>query len=172
MILTGNEIKRRILSDDIFISPYSEEFVEPNSYGVHLGGQIIEYSNPVIDAKSAPDVIQHDIPEEGFTLMPDRFYLSHTEEIIGGRSFASELYANLSTALCGIFIQTSAQLGHSGAIISWTLEIVVSHPVIVYRGMPIGKVCFWKNFGPECQYQGRYISSTTVVPSRIAMDLT
>lgn len=171
MILTGSEIRSRVETGDISIAPYSEAFVEPNSYGVHLGSTVIEYETPVVDVRNDNGIIHRDIGDTGLTLYPDRFYLSHTEEVIGGRTYASELYANLSTALCGMFIQTSAPLGHVGAVISWTLEIVVAHPIVVYAGMPIGKVCFWRNLGQHTPYQGRYLSSTTVVPSRIGLDL-
>jgi len=115
-------------------------------------------------------VLRHHIPEEGFVLQPNRFYLGTTAERIGGVNFASELYANLSAALCGMFIQTSAPLGHTGAVICWTLEIVVTQPLRVYAGARIAKVCFWTNMGQEQSYQGRYVGSRGVVPSRIILD--
>jgi dCTP deaminase len=170
MILTGNAIRDEFRTGDIMISPYFDEFVEQNAYCVHLGPTIVEYDCLSVDARSENTTIRRDIPEEGLLLYPERFYLGHTQEIIGGKTYASELYANLSTALCGMFIQTSAPLGHVGAVISWTLEIVVAHPVVVYSGMPIGKVCFWRNAGTRTPYEGRYLNSNTVVPSRIGLD--
>lgn len=170
MILTGNDIKKEMLAGNICISPYADEFIEQNSYCVHLGASVIEYDTTIVDAKEENAVIRREIPDDGLILYPERFYLGHTEEIIGGKAYASELYANLSTALCGMFIQTSAPLGHVGAVISWTLEIIVAHPIIVYRGMPIGKVCFWRNCGSQLAYAGRYVNSSTVVPSRIGLD--
>ncbi len=170
MILTGDAIKREMIGGDILISPYSDEFVEQNSYCVHLGPTIVEYDTILVDARAENATTRRDIPEEGLILYPERFYLGHTQEIIGGKAYASELYANLSTALCGMFIQTSAPLGHVGAVISWTLEIIVAHPLVVYSGMPIGKVCFWRNAGSHRAYEGRYLNSKTVVPSRIGLD--
>lgn len=170
MILTGSDIKRGMLAGDIHISPYADEFIEQNSYCVHLGSSIIEYDTTVVDIKEENEIIRREIPISGLILYPERFYLGHTQEIIGGKTYASELYANLSTALCGMFIQTSAPLGHVGAVISWTLEIVVAHPIIVYSGMSIGKVCFWRNSGSHLPYGGRYLNSNTVVPSRIGLD--
>jgi len=170
MILTGNDIKNKMKSGDIHISPYSDNCIEQNSYCVHLGKNIIEYESTVIDAKGENAIIRREIPADGIILYPERFYLGHTQEIIGGKAYASELYANLSTALCGMFIQTSAPLGHVGAVISWTLEIIVAHPIVVYSGMSIGKVCFWRNSGNHVAYNGRYLNSNTVVPSRIGLD--
>jgi dCTP deaminase len=84
---------------------------------------------------------------------------------MGSSGHAAELYARLSTSLLGMFIQTSAPLGHTGAIIPWTLEIVVTQCVRVYARMPVGKICFWENFGSPTQYDGRYNHSHSVVHS-------
>ncbi len=170
MILTGPEIGKMVREDRVIIEPYSEDCLDPNSYSFHLGETILEYEEPVLDVKSAFKSTGTVIPPEGFVLLPDRFYLGHTYEKIGGINFASEMYANLSTALCGMFIQFSAPLGHTGAVINWTLEIVVAQPLIIYPRMRLGKICFWKNLGSASQYSGRYCDSTTVIPSKIAMD--
>jgi dCTP deaminase len=170
VILTGSEIKRMVAERRVIIEPYHEDQVEPNAYGCRLGDVLLEYPHSEIDAHQAPEVIKHHIPHEGFVLMPRRFYLGSTIERIGGVDFASELYANLSAGINGIFVQTSAPLGHTGAVIRWTLEIVVVQPVRVYVGAKLVKVCFWSNRGEVTQYHGRYAGSTDVVPSKIFQD--
>ena len=172
MILTGNEIKQMVLQKKIIIKPFHEKYLDPNSYSFHLGENIIEYNEMVIDSSKDNSYESSIISDSGKILKPDHFYLGHTYEELGGVEFASELYANCSTALCGIFIQTSAPLGHTGAVIRWTLEILVTQPVIIYPRMKIGKICFWNNFGQCTTYKGRYLHSNTVVPSRISMDTT
>ncbi|EKE11140.1 MAG: hypothetical protein ACD_15C00135G0001, partial [uncultured bacterium] len=47
----------------------------------------------------------------------------------------------------------------------WTLEIVVLQSIRIYVGMPIGKICFWKNFGEPDVYTGRYSNSKTMLYS-------
>lgn len=173
MILTGGQIAHGVAAGRIQIDPYDAANLEPNSYGFHLGREVMVYTNAVVDGFSETDTLQTEtlrIPEEGMVLYPDRFYLSHTRERIGSHDHASELYARLSTSLAGIFIQTSAPLGHTGAIIPWTLEITVAHAVRVYAGMPIGKICFWCNYGKIRPYDGRYKNSESVVHSRIEAD--
>lgn len=170
MVLTGSEIHRKVKEGTVIIEPFDERQLEQNSYGCRLGDELLEYSSQQIDPHKGLDVIRHSIPDEGFVLQPNRFYLGTTVERIGGIHFASELYANLSTALCGMFIQTSAPLGHTGAVICWTLEIVVTQPLRVYAAARIAKVCFWTNMGRERSYQGRYAGSRGVVPSRIILD--
>ena len=170
MILTGREIHNKLEIGNIQIDPFNPSYLEPNSYGFHLGEEILEYQTPVLDAKKENPSKFMTIPEDGLTLYPERFYLGHTLETIGSKNYATELYCNVSTAMCGIFIQTSAPLGHSGAIIKWTLEIVVAQPVILYPRMRIGKICFWKNLGSLMSYNGRYSGSQSVVASLICQD--
>jgi dCTP deaminase len=169
MILTGNQIKQAVRDGDITISSFSEDFIESNSYGFHLGKELAVYTETPIDAYGLRPVDCIQIPDNGYVLRPNFFYLGHTLEQMGSRIYAAELYARLSTSLCGMFIQTSAPLGHTGAIITWTLEIVVSHPVRVYAGMLIGKICFWKSHGQIEPYAGRYVASQFAVPSRLSM---
>ncbi|WP_186102577.1 dCTP deaminase [Burkholderia gladioli] len=172
MILSGPEIHRMLDTGSLVIEPFDARNLEVNSYGCHLGPTLLEYCDSQIDPHDALHVVEHTIPEAGFVLQPNRFYLGATAERIGGVDFASELYANLSTALCGMFIQTSAPLGHTGAVICWTLEIVVTQPVRVYAGTKVAKVCFWSNLGVSTPYTGRYRGSDNVVASKIIQDRT
>ncbi|WP_436280634.1 dCTP deaminase [Rhizobium leguminosarum] len=170
MILSGTEIDRMVQASSIVIEPYHKACLEPNSYGFHLGADLIEYHGGAIDPHLELQFRRHTIGDDGFLFIPGRFYLGHTYEVIGGIDYASELYANLSTAMCGVFIQTSAPLGHTGAVIRWTLEITVAQAVRLYPRMRIGKVCFWENYGEIGAYGGRYTGSSSVVPSRIIED--
>jgi dCTP deaminase len=171
MILTGSEIEKEVASQKIVIYPFDSKNIEPNSYRFHLADTLLIYDSLLVDAYQQNlerEVKRITIPEEGYVLKPKRFYLGCTQEVIGSHVHACELYARLSTSLCGIFIQTSAPLGHTGAIIAWTLEIVVVHPVRVYPFMPIGKICFWENLGETVPYIGRYRNSTTVTQSMLS----
>jgi hypothetical protein len=116
MILTGNQIKQAVRDGDITISSFSDDFVESNSYGFHLGKELAVYTETPIDAYGLRPVDCIQIPDGGYVLRPNFFYLGHTLEQMGSRIYAAELYARLSTSLCGMFIQTSAPLGHTGAL--------------------------------------------------------
>jgi dCTP deaminase len=170
VILTGSEIKAMYYAGQIVIEPYDPIFLEPNSYAFHLGDKLMVYSDAVIDPRQSLSTQEIVIPESGFILEPRKFYLGHTAERIGGKTLTSELYANLSTAAMGMWVQTSAPLGHVGAAIQWTLEICVAQRVRVYPGMRLGKICFWQNFGSISPYSGRYAQSTAAVASKILMD--
>ncbi|MGF0347499.1 dCTP deaminase [Rhodococcus sp. IEGM1300] len=170
MMLTGSEIIKMRERGRVVIEPFDLEHVEVNSYGCHLGALLLEYCSDRIDPHCELKVMEHRIPSQGFVLRPNHFYLGATAERIGGIDFASELYANMSIASCGVFIQTSAPLGHTGATISWTLEIVVTQPVRIYAGIKIAKVCFWSNLGVTAGYTGRYLDSKSAEASKIILD--
>jgi dCTP deaminase len=168
MILTGPEIAREVATGEVEIAPFDPQFIEPNSYGFHLGETLIVYDDDVVDSFEGKRTQEIRIPETGYVMRQGRFYLGRTLEKMGSRRYASELYARLSTSTAGLFIQTSAPLGHTGAIIAWTLEMVPVHDMRVYPGMLIGKICFWSNKGEIDCYRGRYRNSTTVVSSLLS----
>jgi len=170
MILTGSEIIRNQNSGTIIIEPFDERFVEPNSYGFHLKNELKIYQNEIIHVDQYNESETIIIEEDGFLLEPGRFYLGSTVETIGSYNHTCLLYSRFSTSLCGIFIQTSAPVGHVGAIIPWTLEIVVAHPVIVYPGMLIGKISFWENKGVVELYNGKYKESKSVTTSLLFLE--
>lgn len=170
MMLTGDEIEAMRRAGQIFIEPYDARYLEPNSYGFHLGETLLQIIDDVVDPTILTSTQEIVIPETGYVLEPGAFYLGHTLERIGGVCVSAELFANHSTAAMGVWVQTSAPLGHVGAVINWTLEICVAQAVRVYPRMRLGKICFWQNFGRIERYEGRYFDSRSVVSSKSYLD--
>jgi dCTP deaminase len=170
LILTGFELVEELKNGKLVIDPFDPGRVEPNSYGFALGPLLLEYLDDELDAQVTPRFREVTIPDSGTVLQPDRLYLGETAETMGSDWYAATLYASRSTATMGIWIQCSAPLGHTGAIIPWTLEIRVAQPVKVYPSMLIGKIAFWLPQGDCSGYQGLYADSTRVRPSRLALE--
>jgi dCTP deaminase len=171
VILTGEEILREVAAKRIVISPLDPERIEPNSYGFRLAEEVIEYESPVLDPREELLTRERIIPPEGLVFEPDRCYLCGTVERMGSDHYAATLYANRSVGTLGMWIQISAPLGHTGAIIPWTLEVKVAAPVRVYAGMLIGKIAFWRPKGEILEYEGKYTGSTSAVKSRITEEM-
>ena len=171
MILTGESIAREVAAGRVVIDPFDPWHIEPNSYGFHLGRRLLCGDDPVSDARRPPSTTRIEIPESGLVLLPQHLYLGETLETMGSPHYAATLYANRSTSCMGMWIQVSAPLGHTGAVIPWTLEIVVAHPVRVYPGMLIGKIAFWQPQGAVGGYCGKYSGSQGVVASRISREM-
>jgi dCTP deaminase len=172
VLLTGPEIVRQQRTGTIVIEPFHPEQVEQNSYGFRLGHRLLDCGARVFDTRQPlPEATPVTIPADGLILQPDRLYLGETLEIIGSEQHACELYGTLSVAALGVWIQVSAPLGHTGAIVRWTLEIRVAQPIRVHPGMLIGKVAFWEVSGEVVPYRGRYANSVAVTQSRLCREL-
>ncbi len=52
MILTGKEIEKEVKRKRIIIDPFDPSFVELNSYGFHLGRELLVYRESIIDVYS------------------------------------------------------------------------------------------------------------------------
>ncbi|HET8641151.1 MAG TPA: hypothetical protein VFM37_04390 [Pseudonocardiaceae bacterium] len=170
MILTGHDIDREVRAGRIHIDDYDPERLEPNSYGFRLARELVWYEQDVIDTREQCVPTTVAMPDEGYLLLPGRFYLGCTMEAMGSPHYAATLYAARSVSTLGAWIQFSAPLGHSGAVIPWTLEIAVTHPTRLYPGQIIGKLAFWSMHGEPVGYAGRYAGSTTAVASRLCLD--
>jgi|SRR3989344_2637709 len=153
MILTGPKIREELVRGTIAIVPFSEEQVNPNSYNYRLGPLLKVYRG-FEDGQSRFEELV--LPEKGYVLEPGQMYLGHTLEIIGSSQYAMSLTGRSSMGRYGLFLQVSANLGHTTSEHQWTLEIVAIQRMRIYPGMIIGQVSFWRNFGDLANYTGRY----------------
>ena len=71
MILSGLEIRKQ-LNKTIFIEPYSEKQLNPNSYNLRLHQELLVYHEPELDMRKLNAASKMTIPEEGLLLQPGR----------------------------------------------------------------------------------------------------
>ncbi|WP_250032492.1 dCTP deaminase [Paractinoplanes maris] len=141
MILTGPFIEEEVRAGRIRIDPFDTGEVNPNSYNYRLGALLKRYDDDL------DRFVELEIPETGYVLTPHRMYLGHTSEVIGSTTYAMSLIGRSSMGRLGLFLQVSADLGHTTSCHRWTLEIVATRPIRLYPGMVIGQVSFWHNHG-------------------------
>jgi dCTP deaminase len=153
MILTGGKIIKEKNKGNITINPFCIDQVNPNSYNYRLGKTIKVFYKFDGDKSLFKKI---NLPKNGYVLKPGQMYLSNTKEIIGSSKYAMSLIGRSSIGRYGLFMQVSANLGHTTSSHKWTLEIVAVLPIRVYPGMVIGQVSFWKNFGTVKKYTGKY----------------
>lgn len=149
MIITGSEIRKGVGNGAIVIDPFNEAQLNPNSYNYRLGRKLT-YRDDSGSFKS------EDISDSGYILTPHRTYLGHTYEILGSDKYAMSLIGRSSTGRLGLFLQVSADLGHTGSTHKWTLEMVAAKRIIVYPEMIIGQISFWMNEGAVTHYKDGY----------------
>lgn len=128
----------------IKVEPFQLSCLGTNSYDVHLGKTLAVYDNQVLDAKSHNKIKTFEIPDEGFVLMPDKFYLGVTHEYTETHAHVPFLEGKSSVGRLGIDIHATAGKGDVGFCNYWTLEISVKQPVRVYAGMPIGQLIYFE----------------------------
>lgn len=127
----------------IKIEPYNRADLGSNSYDVHLGEALAVYEAEVLDAKKHNTIRHFTIPDEGYVLTPNHFYLGVTEEYTETHAHVPFLEGKSSTGRLGIDIHATAGKGDVGFCGNWTLEISVKQPVRVYKGMPIGQLIYF-----------------------------
>lgn len=143
MILSDLRILEEIEKGTIKIEPFGREFLGSNSYDVHLGEVLATYRDEVLDAKKHNQIDFFEIPDEGFVLEPQKFYLGVTFEYTETHAHVPFLEGKSSTGRLGIDIHATAGKGDVGFCGNWTLEISVKQPVRVYKRMPIGQLIYF-----------------------------
>ena len=144
MILSGLKIKEEVKNNRVFIEPYDDLLLNPNSYNYRLGDTLLEIDDDIIDPKKETKHKVIKLTKEGYVLKPHKLYLGSTYERIGSNTYVTQLIGRSSIGRLGLFLQVTAPLGHVGCNHNWTLELKAVQPLRVYPGMRIGQVTFWK----------------------------
>jgi len=158
-ILSGTAIVKNVKAGRITITPFREEYVNPSSLDLTLGGTVIEYELPdtgVLDSKDPPRTVTYEIPSEGLVLHPGRAYLMHTHESVHTKDFISVLDGKSSLGRLFISVHVTAGYIDPGFNGQVTLEVTVTHPVKVYPGMRFCQIRFHTIVGKKDLYSGNY----------------
>jgi dCTP deaminase len=161
VILTGAFINEEVDAGRIIIDPYRPEALNPNSYNYRLGDRVKQYE------EVSDQFVDLVLPNDGYVLSPHRMYLGHTQEVIGSSAYAMSLIGRSSMGRLGLFLQVSADLGHTTSCHRWTLEIVATRPIRIYPGMVVGQVSFWRNCGQLAPTPALYAAFNDPCESRI-----
>lgn len=159
MILTGSKISEEVAAGKIIIRPFVKEQVNPNSYNYRIGDELSVYTSAGWKRVR--------IPKKGIVLKPHTTYLASTFEVLGSKKYAMSLIGRSSMGRLGLFLQVSANLGHTGSVHCWTLELVCAKPLRIYPFMIIGQISFWKNKGSVQLYADGYERFDAPTPSKL-----
>lgn len=170
MILTGPEIRNR-LGKDIHITPYEENFLNPNSYNLRLHADLLVYSEFPLDMKKPNPTERLSIPPEGLLLTPGILYLGRTLEHTETYNLVPMLEGRSSIGRLGMFVHVTAGFGDVGFKGFWTLEIQVTHPLRVYPGVQICQIFYHTVEGEITEYKsGKYQGNQGIQPSLLYKD--
>ena len=142
MVLSDSKILEGIKNGDITISGFDISRLNPTSYDVTLNNKFKVYKERVLDCKKYNETEEFEIPEEGFVLQPNEFYLYSTNEVIGSTKYSSEIKNKSSLARLGLIIHYVASWIDVSFCGNVTLEMSVQKPLRIYPNMKIGQIIF------------------------------
>jgi len=170
MILSGLEIKKQ-LNKNIFIEPFNEKQLNPNSYNLRLSDELLVYENEVLDMKQPNAYNRMTIPSEGLVLKPNTLYLGRTVEYTRTENYVPMLEGRSSVGRLGLFIHVTAGFGDVGFSGFWTLEIFCIHPIKIYPNVEICQIYFHSIEGEHEKYNsGKYQNNKGIQPSLMYKD--
>ena len=168
-MLSGKEIKNR-LGTHIFIEPYDERRVNPNSYNMRLGDKLLIYDCEELDMRKDNPCHEIIIPDEGYVLMPGKIYLGQTMEWTETKGLVPMLSGRSSVGRLGISVHATAGFGDVGFKGFWTLELFVCQPTRIYAGSEICQIYYDEITGDYDEYRGKYYGNDGVQASAMHKD--
>jgi dCTP deaminase len=170
MILSGLEIKKK-LGKEIFIEPFNQSQLNPNSYNLKLHNEMLVYDNYILDMKTPNPASKIIIPDDGFILQPGKLYLGRTVEYTKTTDCVPMLEGRSSIGRLGMFVHITAGFGDVGFAGYWTLEIFCIQPIKIYPGIEICQIYYHSVQGDyETYKEGKYQNNKDVQPSLLYKD--
>lgn len=132
-------------------------FYEPTKYHSikeELKKEIYDFRNPkfLIDPTKEKETIEFEIPETGAILNPQFGYLASTVEYTETRNLFPYIDGKSSLGRNFVLNHHTAGRGDDGFCGTWTLEIRVLYPTVVYPYMRIGQIYYDEFRGERKQY--------------------
>ncbi len=181
MILSDKTIKEKLKTGEIKIEPFSEEFLQPASYDLHLDSHFLVFNkedHSLIDVKKPMDGMMKSVEvdeEKGYIIHPGEFVLANVKEMTGvGDEYVGRLEGKSSLGRIGLIVHVTAGFLDPGNCLRMTLEMVNLSPlpIKIYPGMKIGQIAFEK-LSAKCEraygsegLKSKYYGDTTVKASQ------
>ncbi|MCJ1702328.1 MULTISPECIES: dCTP deaminase [unclassified Rathayibacter] len=163
MLLSDRDIKLELSSGRVGLSPHDPAMIQPSSVDVRLDRFFRLFDNhryPYIDpAEDQPELTRLvETPAgEAFILHPGEFVLGSTyEEVSLPDDIAARLEGKSSLGRLGLLTHSTAGFIDPGFTGHVTLELsnVATLPIMLWPGMKIGQMCFFRLSSPAEQPYG------------------
>ena len=188
-ILSDRAIVAAITQGDIEIDPFDRKQLNPASYDLTLGDEVVVYDQwcwctaavngrdhanrgealvprqDILDVKDEPKVNRFKIGDDGWILKPVIGYLMATRERVLAKKYVPVLDGKSSIGRLFVSIHECAGFGDAGFDGQYTLEVTVKHSIRLYAGMRIAQIRFHTMVGePLHPYDGQYKGDTARGP--------
>lgn len=157
MVLSDRDITAEVSAGRVTISPWEPELIQPSSVDVRLDRFFRVFENhrhAVIDpARDQSDLTREVSPagDDPFILHPGEFVLGATyEKVALPDDIAARLEGKSSLGRLGLLTHSTAGFIDPGFEGHITLELsnVATLPILLYPGMRIGQLCFFRLSSP------------------------
>jgi len=171
VLLSDGDIRAEIDNGRVVLDPWDPAMIQPSSVDVRLDKYFRLFDNhkyPVIDpSQDQPDLtrlVEVD-PSDGFVLHPGEFVLGSTLEAVTlPDDLAARVEGKSSLGRLGLLTHATAGFVDPGFTGHVTLELsnVATLPIMLWPGMKIGQLCFFRLSSPSLHpygssaYQSRY----------------
>ena len=181
MLLSDRDILAEIDAERVQLDPLDRDMIQPSSIDVRLDRFFRVFDNhkyPHIDPAADQSDLTRAVEvasDETFVLHPGEFVLGSTYELVTlPDDVAARLEGKSSLGRLGLLTHSTAGFidpGFSGHV---TLELanVATLPIVLYPGMKIGQLCFFRLTSPadnpygSAKYGSRYQGQRGPTPSR------
>jgi len=170
MILSGKSIKEK-LGNEIKISPFNEDALNPNSYNLTLHNELMVYEEVNLDMRKPNRTKTITIPDQGLVLRPGTLYLGRTLEYTETDKYVPMLEGRSSVGRLGLSVHVCAGFGDVGFKGYWTLEFHCVQPLRIYPGVQICQIYYHTIDGEYEPYSsGKYQNNKGIQPSLMYKD--
>lgn len=193
MILSGLEIKKEI-NKNIFIEPFNESQLNPNSYNLRLDNKLLVYGSDeyptkqqevciddgryyksncpsiILDMKKPNPTKEIIIPEEGYVIYPGLIYLAKTVERTKTFKYVPFIEGRSSIARLGLQVHITAGFGDVGFDGYWTLELQCAQPIRIYPNVEVCQIYYHEMKGEHIHYSSKYNHNNDVQASMLYKD--
>ncbi|MWV51145.1 dCTP deaminase [Rathayibacter sp. VKM Ac-2803] len=185
MLLSDRDIKSELTSGRVGLAPHDASMIQPSSVDVRLDRFFRLFDNhryPYIDpAEDQPELTRLvETPAgEAFILHPGEFVLGSTyEEVSLPDDIAARLEGKSSLGRLGLLTHSTAGFIDPGFTGHVTLELsnVATLPIMLWPGMKIGQMCFFRLSSPaekpygSAEYSSRYQGQRGPTASRSSLN--
>lgn len=154
--------------DGIYLAEYyPTAFERQLDLSTMQGDWLFPNTECILSAKKKNEIVTFEMKPTGWLLKPGIGYLMHTAERVHTKKFVPVLDGKSSLGRLFITAHVTAGYGDPGFDGQYTLEVVVTHPVIVYPGMRFCQIRFHTLVGQDCdtyEKRGHYVGSAAEGP--------
>jgi len=150
MFLSDKDIKKELGAENITISDFDENRLQPVSYDILLGNHfevVKSYRTTFVDPARGifPETQQIEVDDgEEFVLHPGKTILGTSKDHFGSNKYLIQLSGKSSLARIGLVVHNTAGIVNPGHFLNITFELYNAGkiPIILRPGMEVAQILF------------------------------